>query len=148
MYYRYIFMTSCTPFRTVNAESISEMVDVFYGKVREDPLLGPIFADVIGDDWGPHLAKMKAFWSSVLLASRTYKGNPMLAHLQLPPLSARHFDRWLKLWRETGAEICSEEVASVFVQRAEMIAGRLMHAISMYHGSMHASAYAADQAQR
>jgi len=124
----------------VNEENIAALVDAFYGKVRDDQLLGPIFAEAIGNDWGPHLAKMKAFWASVLLASRTYKGNPMIAHLQLPRLRRDHFARWLRLWQETASEVCSEEAASLFVQRAEMIGDRLLQAISMYHGSVpHAS---------
>lgn len=118
---------------TVNEDSIAEMVDTFYLAVRRDPLLGPIFAGVIGDLWTPHLLKMKAFWSSVLLASGTYKGNPMIAHLKLPLLTARHFERWLELWRATAAALCSQELAQVFVQRAESIGGNLLSAISQYH---------------
>lgn len=119
---------------TVNEESIGDMVDTFYLEIRRDPLLGPIFSSAIGDKWTPHLAKMKAFWSSVLLASRTYKGNPMIAHLRLPLLTALHFERWLELWRATAANLCSQELAQVFVQRAEGIGARLLLTISQFHG--------------
>jgi hypothetical protein len=40
------------------------MIDRFYGAIRDDRLLGPVFAAAIGEEWTPHLAKMKAFWSS------------------------------------------------------------------------------------
>jgi len=119
-------------YRTITEESISHMVEAFYAKIREDQLLSPIFAAAIGNDWTAHLAKMKAFWSSVLLASRGYKGNPMMAHLRLPRLTERHFEHWLKLWRETAAHSCAEHPAAVFVQRAEMIGERLLQTISMY----------------
>jgi hemoglobin len=119
----------------VTEEQIAELVDSFYGKVRDDRMLGPIFAAAIGEDWGPHLAKMRAFWASVMLASGTYKGNPMIAHLNLPRLTREHFERWLDLWRRTTDEICAEPSASVFVQKAEMIAERLLHTISLYHES-------------
>jgi hemoglobin len=109
---------------------ISQLVDSFYGKIREDSLLGPIFASAIGDDWGPHLRKMKAFWATVMLASRTYKGNPMLAHLKLPRLTQGHFNRWLDLWRECTSEICAPAIAALFVSKAEMIAERLLAGIS------------------
>ncbi len=115
----------------VTEEQIAELVDNFYGKIRSDSLLGPIFASAIGEDWGPHLTKMKAFWSTVMLASRTYKGNPMIAHLGLPRLNREHFDHWLKLWRETTSEVCPGPPASLFVQKAEMIAERLLHTISL-----------------
>lgn len=120
---------------TVDENSIAGMVDTFYGAIRYDRMLGPIFEGEIGDDWGPHLAKMKAFWSSVLLASRTYKGNPMIAHLRLPRLTSAHFERWLELWGDTAAALCSKELAEVFVQRAEMIGARLLYTISQYHHS-------------
>jgi hemoglobin len=111
------------------------VVDTFYGRIRDDQLLGPIFAGTIGTHWGPHLDKMKSFWSSVLLASRAYKGNPMIAHLQLPRLTQDHLERWLQLWRETVAALCSEELASLLIRKAQMIGERLLHAITTYHKS-------------
>lgn len=127
----------------VTESEIAELVDNFYGKIRVDPLLGPIFAAVIGEDWGPHLEKMRRFWATVMLASRTYKGNPMIAHLNLPRLTRAHFDRWLELWRETTAEVCGEPAAGLFVQKAEMIADRLLSSISVYRDSLLDSAVTA-----
>ena len=124
----------------VTENQISELVDTFYGKVRADRLLGPIFDDAIGEDWGPHLAKMKAFWSSVMLASRTYKGNPMMTHLALPRLTREHFERWLELWRETAPQVCDEPAASLFVEKAEMIGDRLLQSITLYWDAVHESA--------
>lgn len=119
-------------YHTVTEDSIAELVDSFYSRIRDDQLLGPIFADAVGGDWGPHLNKMKAFWSSVLLASGAYKGNPMIAHLQLPRLTQDHFERWLQLWRETVAALYSHELASLFIGKAEIIGERLLYAISAY----------------
>lgn len=117
----------------LSEEQIAELVDRFYARVRGDELLGPIFEAAIGDEWVPHLAKMRAFWSTVMLASRTYKGNPMMAHLNLPRLTAVHFDRWLEIWRQTAGELFSEPIASQFIYKAEMIAERLLGTISLYH---------------
>jgi hemoglobin len=114
-------------------EQIAELVDRFYARVRGDEMLGPIFEAAIGDHWGPHLARMRAFWSSVMLASRTYKGNPMVAHLNLPRLTREHFDRWLERWRQTTGELCTESAAAQFISKAEMIAERLLGTISLYH---------------
>jgi hemoglobin len=121
----------------VTEEQISLLVDQFYDKVRADALLGPIFDQAIGDSWALHLVKMKAFWSSVMLASRTYKGNPMMAHLALPRLGREHFDRWLEIWRETTPQICSEPAASLFVEKAEMIGERLLTSIVQYWDVVH-----------
>jgi len=120
-------------YQTTSEESIAELVDTFYGRIRGDRLLGPIFDEAIGADWGPHLEKMKAFWSTVLLASRTYKGNPMITHLLLPRLTQSHFDRWLELWRETVHALCSENIAPAFIQKAQSIGERLLYAISTHH---------------
>ena len=122
------------------------MVHTFYGKIRQDRLLGPIFDTAIGDGWTLHLQKMVAFWSSVLLASATYKGNPMLAHLQFPRVTERHFDRWLELWRETAAQLCVPSAAAIFVARAEMIGQRLLYAIDSYHSAANSREGAAQQA--
>ncbi len=115
---------------------IADLVERFYAKARYDPLLGPIFSDAIGADWDSHLATMKAFWCTVMMGSRTYKGNPMTEHLRLPRLGPQHFDRWLELWRQTALEVCGAESA-VFIQRAETMAGRLLAAVT--NGSASAS---------
>jgi hemoglobin len=120
-------------YHTVTEDSIADLVDTFYRQIRDDELLGPIFAGAIGTEWGPHLDKMKRFWSSVLLASRTYKGNPMIAHLRLPRLTQDHFERWLQLWGETVADVCSDELASLLNRKAQMIGESLLHAITTYH---------------
>jgi hemoglobin len=132
MHYIYIFWVGST-MSYITEHTIAELVDRFYSKVRRDELIGPIFEAAIGEQWDAHLAKMRAFWSSVMLATRSYKGNPMMTHLQLPRLRREHFDRWLDLWRETAAEVCSEPGARAFVQRAEMIAERFLYAIDYHH---------------
>lgn len=119
----------------VTESEISELVDNFYGKIRVDSLVGPIF-DAVIQDWDDHLGKMKTFWSSVMLASSTYKGNPMIAHMSLPRLTREHFDRWLSLWRQTTAEVCDEHSANLFVMKAEMIAERLLYGNNAYHDAM------------
>lgn len=108
----------------IDERKISELVDRFYAQARLDPLLGPVFSAAIGADWDPHLVKMKAFWSTVMLGARTYKGNPRAAHLALPLVTRDHFDRWLELWRPTARDVCGPD-AEAFIQRAENIADTL-----------------------
>jgi len=115
--------------RPVHAEIsealIERLVHSFYAKVRKDEALGPIFARVIGGDWTAHLAKMCKFWSSVMLMSGSYKGNPMIAHIRLKTVRPEHFERWLDLFRETAVATCPGDVADIFVDRAENIARSL-----------------------
>ena len=79
---------------------IQHLVDTFYGKIRLNELLGPIFNKVIQDRWPEHLEKMYRFWQTVLLGEHTYFGSPFPPHAKLP-VQQEHFDTWLRLWYET-----------------------------------------------
>lgn len=117
-------------------EQIKALVDRFYSRVRQDELLGPVFGRAIGDDWEKHLAKMSDFWSTVVLASRRYKGNPMQVHIELPRLRPDHFERWLSLWRTTTSELLEETDAQIFVSKAEFMAERLLAAVDVHYDSL------------
>lgn len=112
----------------ISEQEISELVDRFYAKVQVDPVIGPIFNHAI-DDWPAHLALLKTFWSSVLLASQSYKGNPMMTHLQLP-LEEEHFQRWLALFAETARETMTPEHAEIIIAKSQRIAGNFRNAIA------------------
>lgn len=107
---------------------LTNLVHGFYAKVLEDDVLGPIFAARI-TDWGPHLDRMVAFWSSVALMTGRYHGAPVPAHTPLP-ITAAHFDHWLALFRETAHEICTPAGAAHVIERAERIARSLSMAVA------------------
>ncbi len=107
----------------IDAAMIARVVDTFYGRVRGDAELGPIF-DALIQDWEPHLARMRSFWASVTLKTGSYQGQPMRAHVALP-VDARHFDRWLALFEDTVAEVCPPAAAELFLLRARNIAESL-----------------------
>jgi hemoglobin len=109
----------------ITEELIHALVHGFYKRIRVDEVLGPIFARVIGENWDPHLAKMCDFWSSVMRMTGRYKGNPMIAHMRLKTVRPEHFERWLRLFRESADEICGPKLAALFVSRAETIARSL-----------------------
>ena len=112
---------------------IQQLVHAFYARVRADPLLGPIF-DAAIQDWDMHLEKLCAFWSSVALMTGRYKGTPMAVHAGLPQISAKHFGRWLALFRSTAHEVCPRDAARFFVDRSERIAGSLQLGIALHRG--------------
>jgi hemoglobin len=107
----------------ISEAQISALVDAFYAKARRDPEIGPIFNSVV-DDWPHHLAVLKDFWSSVLLASGLYKGNPVMRHLQIG-LDLQHFERWLALFAETAREIFPPKSAAVVIEKSRTIAQNL-----------------------
>ena len=109
----------------IDEAMIRALVHAFYGRIRQDAILGPIFAHVIGEDWDPHLAKMCDFWSSVMLMSGRYKGNPMIAHMRLKMVRPEHFERWLALFGETADQVCPPDIAAAFRARAANIARSL-----------------------
>ena len=108
----------------ITRDQISYLVETFYGHVRSDDLLGPVFARAIPGDWGPHLETMKSFWSALVFHDGGYAGRPMPAHVKLKPqISPGHFERWLGLFDLTLDEIGATPAAkAAFLERANRIA--------------------------
>ncbi len=137
-------MTSENPRRqplhpSIDDGMIRALVHGFYDRVRADSEIGPIFNRVIGEDWDTHLAKMCDFWSSVMLMSGRYKGNPMIAHVRLKAVRPEHFERWLGLFRTTARDLCPPEIAELFIGRAENIARSLQLGMFFHPGKTGAS---------
>jgi len=106
-------------------EAFEELVPAFYTRVRADAELGPIFNGAI-DDWPHHLDKLVAFWSSVMLTSGRYKGQPVPAHMKHKDrISPELFDRWLGLWKQTTDDLMAPEAASELQAKAARIAESL-----------------------
>ena len=122
-------MSAAAKLDHVSEDGIKLLVDGFYAKVRRDPELAPIFLRAIPGDWGPHLNKMYAFWSSVMLTTGRYKGNPVVKHLALPNIKPALFERWLALFNETSSELFDEAVSAEFQARAARIAESLQLAL-------------------
>src|SRR3954451_9602783 len=94
----------------ITEEMIGELVTRFYGRVREDALLGPVFAIV--QDWDEHLARLQNFWSSVVLMTGRYQGSPMRAHMPLS-LMGYHCHRWRDLCEQPAREVCPPPAAAL-----------------------------------
>lgn len=109
---------------------VSDLVDAFYARVRADAALGPIFEGVIGEDWDPHMRRMKDFWASVALNAGRYSGKPVPTHQRLGNVERRHFDIWLALFRMTLEDTApSPEAIAYLMDRAERIAESLQLAM-------------------
>jgi hemoglobin len=91
-----------TPLDTRDA--IEALVTLFYTKVKQDDLLGPIFNNAHNFSWDTHIPVMFDFWETLLLDNPKYRGNTIAKHIELhrrTPLSAEHFTRWKKLFYDT-----------------------------------------------
>lgn len=114
----------------VDEHYVSNMVEQFYASIRQDDLLGPIFAERV-EDWPHHLARMKTFWRSVLFNSGEFSGNPMLKHIAIPGLEERHFTRWLELFYATLRELeTGQEGTALVATKARSIADSLLTGIA------------------
>lgn len=106
---------------------LERLIPRFYARVREDPRLGPVFNDIV-EDWPGHLEKLVAFWSSVMLGSGRYKGNPVMAHgrhsARMPP---ELFARWLELW----TDVTNEEMAPAIAASLQAKAGRIAESLQL-----------------
>jgi len=113
----------------IDETGLRRLVHAFYARVREDGQLGPIFNRAIAD-WPEHLDKLHAFWSSVMLTSGRYKGQPVPAHARhRDAITPALFDRWLALWGETARELMTPDAAAALEMKAARIAESLQLAL-------------------
>ncbi|MDX5319796.1 MAG: group III truncated hemoglobin [Bacteroidota bacterium] len=85
-------------------QDIHLLVDTFYGRIRKDSVLGPIFDNQIQERWPQHLETMCRFWQTVLLDEHTYQGSPFVPHAKLP-VQESHFSHWINLFNQTVDEL-------------------------------------------
>lgn len=57
----------------INEDSIRKLVDVFYERVREDVVLGPVFESRLAGKWDVHLPRSMPFGIRCYLESATSK---------------------------------------------------------------------------
>jgi hemoglobin len=119
----------------IDEAMIHVQVHAFYGRVRTDRVLGPIFNAAV-DDWDEHLAKLCDFWSSVLLMTGRFKGSPMAAHARNPDIRHEHFARWLDLFEATAVELLPAPAAALFVEKSRMIGRSLALGLAVSRGEL------------
>ncbi|MCB0537010.1 MAG: group III truncated hemoglobin [Bacteroidetes bacterium] len=115
-----------------NRKDIELLVNTFYDKVRNNPVLGYIFDDVAKIDWENHLPKMYSFWASILLEEHSFSGNPMQKHIALSKITEmtdKEFSEWLHLFTVTVDELFVGEKANEAKLRAGNIARLMLHNI-------------------
>jgi hemoglobin len=114
---------------TPDESDLERLVPLFYARVRQDEMIGPVFDAAIAD-WDDHLERLVAFWSSVMLTTGRYKGNPMAAHLKhLATITPEMFDRWLALWAEVTVDVLPAPKAEALQAKAARIAESLKYAL-------------------
>lgn len=119
-----------TPPPEMTEAAIALLIDRFYDRVRRDTVLGPVFnAAIAPARWPEHLATMRRFWSSVMLSTGRYSGNPVGVHRLVAGIERSLFPHWLSLFAATAEELFTPEVAALFVAKARRIAASLELAV-------------------
>ncbi len=109
------------------------LVNRFYEKVRDNPMLGHVFDGVARVNWEKHLPKMYNFWEMILFGKDGYDGHPLRPHLiinSVHPLTIPHFEQWLVLFFQTIEENFEGEKAEEAKTRAYNIANAWAHKLS------------------
>ena len=114
-------------------DNLRTLVDTFYARVRQDPLIGPVFDGALSN-WPEHLSKLQAFWSSIMLKTGRYEGRPMPAHIRhASSIGDASFARWLAIWHDVADELFAPDAAAALKDKAGRIAESLALGIG-YHG--------------
>jgi hemoglobin len=112
-------------------DDVKLLVDTFYERIQADALLGPVFNEVIQDNWSVHLEKMYRFWQTVLLGEHTYFGTPFPPHAKLP-VGHEHFAAWMALFTKTVDELFAGEKADEAKWRAGKMAEMFEYKIAYF----------------
>jgi hemoglobin len=110
----------------VDPAFVDRLVETFYGRILEHPVLGPVFDQKLDGRWPEHLAKMKTFWSAIAFKNGGYAGKPVRAHVGISGLTAELFPQWLALFSQTLDDIApTPQAHDWFMATADRIARSL-----------------------
>ncbi len=108
----------------ITRPEIDMVVKRFYARVRENPVIGPVFLESLTasrDIWDPHEAKIADFWANAILFERSYDGNPMMVHSGISAIRPEMFDVWLDLFADTLRQTLPEPTAAAWEALARRI---------------------------
>lgn len=96
-------------------EDIDLLVRTFYGEIRKDTVLGPIFERAI-NDWEKHFKILGDFWESSIFLKGSFKGDPISAHQKVDQqennsINTEHFGLWMRIWFDTIDKMFVGEMA-------------------------------------
>lgn len=87
------------------AETIRNLVEVFYPKVQANPLLGPLFPEDIYPVMEKQYMFLTQFFGGPMLYSEAH-GHPMMRARHLPfPVTPQRAEAWLGCMREALEEL-------------------------------------------
>jgi hemoglobin len=117
-----------TPYEAIGEETLSHLVDSFYGKVQKHPLLSPIFPD----DLTETARKQKQFLTQYLGGPQIYTeehGHPMLRARHLPfQITPTRANAWISCMKEAMKEVELEgELRDFLLHRLQLTAHHMVN---------------------
>jgi hemoglobin len=117
-----------TPYEAMGEETLSHLVDSFYGKVQKHPLLAPIFSD----DFTETARKQKQFLTQYLGGPQVYTeehGHPMLRARHLPfPITPSRANAWISCMKEAMNEVgLQAELKEFLLHRLQLTAHHMVN---------------------
>jgi hemoglobin len=117
-----------TPYEAIGEETLSHLVDSFYGKVQKHPLLSPIFPD----DLTETARKQKQFLTQYLGGPQIYTeehGHPMLRARHLPfEITPTRANAWISCMKEAMKEVELEgELRDFLLHRLQLTAHHMVN---------------------
>ncbi len=98
-------------------EDVTFLINEFYLKAKNDPLLFPIFIHV---DFEKHLPKMIHFWNFILFDEPGYTTNVSDVHKDMR-LKKEHYEKWLTIFELTFKNYFEGEKTNSAIERAKLI---------------------------
>jgi hemoglobin len=116
------------PYEAIGEELLSQLVDTFYTRVKEHPLLRPIFPD----DLTETARKQKQFLTQYLGGPPLYTqehGHPMLRARHMPfPITQERAAAWLSCMKEAMDQVGLEgEIREFLFERLTLTAHHMVN---------------------
>ncbi|WP_034412244.1 group III truncated hemoglobin [Derxia gummosa] len=105
----------------VTEAQLEALVRDFYDRARTEPVLGPIFADLI-HDFEAHVVHMTDFWSRLVLGTDRYHRCVVSPHMG-GRFAPEHFDRWLAVLEQSAVAVLGEHAELVIDPAQQMTHG-------------------------
>ena len=121
-----------------NIDDVKLLIDSFYKKVVKDETIGYFFNEVVKLDWDKHIPVMYQFWDTVLFGSMSYKGSPIMKHIEMDKkskLERHHFEQWVRLWKQTVDELFAGTKAEEAKERVTMMQELMLYKIEQSRNS-------------
>ncbi|WP_295718858.1 group III truncated hemoglobin [uncultured Halovibrio sp.] len=107
-------------------EAIHYLVQIFYDRLLNDPIMAPVFLETAGVNLDHHLPTIEAYWRKMLLGERgVYTQNMIAKHEAVhakQPLEPEHFERWGAHFHATVRELFE----GPYADKAHRVADRIL----------------------